>query len=166
MWPIWCHFTPMFNLILWFIVDYMKSSCSSLSATNAEYQYITKSTPDFTPKNVKSGVLFSLYPKSRTEYVKKLSNVNLLLPTIPWSRVQLFVVEQRWHHISEYARSFHRLLTLLSITYSLSITHENRSRTFIFATTHNLTKATYEESENITCPFMRNKPNKNILFFF
>lgn len=32
MWPIWCHFTLMFNLILWFRVDYMKSSCSSLSA--------------------------------------------------------------------------------------------------------------------------------------
>ncbi len=32
MWPIWCHFTPALNLIFWFRVDYMKSSCSSLSA--------------------------------------------------------------------------------------------------------------------------------------
>ena len=32
MWPIWCHFTPALNLIVWYRVDYMKSSCSSLSA--------------------------------------------------------------------------------------------------------------------------------------
>ena len=32
----------------------------SLSATNAENQQIAKQTPSFTPKNVKSGVLFYL----------------------------------------------------------------------------------------------------------
>ena len=36
----------------------------SLSATNAENQQIAKQTPSFTPKNVRLGVLFSLYLKS------------------------------------------------------------------------------------------------------
>lgn len=56
MWPIWCHFTPVLNLIVWYRVDYIKSSCSSLSAIKGVNQAFARFTPFFTPKNVKLGV--------------------------------------------------------------------------------------------------------------
>lgn len=65
-WKIGTTFVPG-RMAEWSIAAVLKTvelrgsggSNPSLSAINTEYQCIARSTPDFTPKNVRWGVLFS-----------------------------------------------------------------------------------------------------------